>query len=187
MSSFTVKDIPSQSGRIAVITGATSGIGYEAAKALAAAGASVIIASRNGQRRGGACGNTRTWPGSDVSFEPLDLSDLSSVAACASRIAGSVPHIDLLINNAGVMAIPTRYETVDGFEMQLGANYLRHFAFDMHLMPKVLAALSPRVVTVSSLAHRSRSISMTCNCKRRYALESLFAIQAGDAPVQPGA
>jgi NAD(P)-dependent dehydrogenase (short-subunit alcohol dehydrogenase family) len=155
MSSFTVKDIPSQSGRIAVITGATSGIGYEAAKALAAAGASVIIASRNGQKGAQVLAEIRgTWPGSDVSFEPLDLSDLSSVAACASCIAGSVAHIDLLINNAGVMAIPTRFETVDGFEMQLGANYLGHFAFDMHLMPKVLAALSPRVVTVSSLAHR---------------------------------
>jgi NAD(P)-dependent dehydrogenase (short-subunit alcohol dehydrogenase family) len=159
MSSFTVKDIPSQSGRIAVITGATSGIGYEAAKALAAAGASVIIASRNGQKGAQVLAEIRgTYPGSDVSFEPLDLSDLSSVADCASRIAGSVPHIDLVINNAGVMAIPTRYETVDGFEMQLGANYLGHFAFTMHLMPKVLAAPSPRVVTVSSLAHRSGKI-----------------------------
>lgn len=159
MSNFTVKDIPSQSGRIAVITGATSGIGYETAKALAGAGARVIIASRNGQKGAQVVAEIRgTSPGSDVSFEPLDLSSLASVADCAARIAALVPHIDLLINNAGVMAIPKRYETADGFEMQLGANYLGHFAFDLHLMPKVLAAPSPRVVTVSSLAHRSGTI-----------------------------
>jgi NAD(P)-dependent dehydrogenase (short-subunit alcohol dehydrogenase family) len=159
MSDFTAKDIPSQSGRIAIITGATSGIGYETAKALAGAGARVIIASRNEKKAAEVLAEIRgVYPGREVSFETLDLSSLSSVADCAARIAASVPQIDMLINNAGVMAIPTRHETIDGFEMQLGANYLGHFAFDLHLMPKVLAAPSPRVVTVSSLAHRSGRI-----------------------------
>jgi NAD(P)-dependent dehydrogenase (short-subunit alcohol dehydrogenase family) len=159
MSAFTVQDIPSQTGRIAVITGATSGIGYEAAKALAGAGAEVIIASRNEKKGAQVLADIRAaHPGAVVRFEQLDLSSLASVADCAGRISASVPQIDLLINNAGVMAIPTRHETVDGFEMQLGANYLGHFAFDMHLMPKLLAASAPRVVTVSSVAHRGGKI-----------------------------
>jgi NAD(P)-dependent dehydrogenase (short-subunit alcohol dehydrogenase family) len=159
MSDFTANAIPSQSGRIAVITGATSGIGYETAKALAGAGARVIIASRNEKKAAEVLAEIRgVYPGREVSFEPLDLSSLSSVAECAARIAAAVPQIDMLINNAGVMAIPTRHETIDGFEMQLGANYFGHFAFDLRLMPKVLAAPSPRVVTVSSLAHRSGRI-----------------------------
>jgi NAD(P)-dependent dehydrogenase (short-subunit alcohol dehydrogenase family) len=159
MSDFTGKNIPSQSGRIAVITGATSGIGYETAKALAGAGARVIIASRNEKKAAEVMAEIRgAYPGREVGFELLDLSNLSSVAECAARIAASVPQIDMLINNAGVMAIPARHETIDGFEMQLGANYLGHFAFDLRLMPKVLAAPSPRVVTVSSLAHRSGRI-----------------------------
>ena len=159
MSGFSVKDIPSQAGRIAVVTGATSGIGYETAKALAAAGAEVIVASRNAAKGADVVAQIRAIQrGAAVRFEPLDLASLASVADCAARIAASVPHIDLLINNAGVMAIPTRHETIDGFEMQLGANYLGHFALDMHLMPKVLAAPAPRIVTVSSIAHRSGRI-----------------------------
>jgi NAD(P)-dependent dehydrogenase (short-subunit alcohol dehydrogenase family) len=142
-----------------VVTGATSGIGYQTAKALAAAGAEVIVASRNATKGQAVVAQIRAaHPGTAVRFEPLDLAKLASVADCAARIAESVPQIDLLINNAGVMAIPTRHETVDGFEMQLGANYLGHFAFDMHLMPKVMAAPAPRIVTVSSIAHRTGRI-----------------------------
>lgn len=159
MSGFRVEDIPSQAGRIAVVTGATSGIGYETAKALAAAGADVIIASRNLAKGQEVIAQIRAaHPGAAVRFEALDLASLASVADCTARIADSVPQIDLLINNAGVMAIPTRHETVDGFEMQLGANYLGHFALDMHLMPKIMAAPAPRVVTISSIAHRSGRI-----------------------------
>lgn len=160
MPDWTVKDIPPQLGRIAVITGATSGIGYEAAKALAGAGARVIIASRNERKGAQVLAEIRAaTPGADVSFEPLDLSSLVSVARAATRIAASAPKIDLLINNAGVMAIPDRHETEDGFEMQMGANYIGHFALNMRLLPNLLAAKNPRVVTVSSLAHRSGKIN----------------------------
>lgn len=93
-------------------------------------------------------------PASDVRFEPLDLANLRSVEVFADRISRMTSRIDLLINNAGVMAIPTRHLTVDGFEMQLGANYLGHFALTLRLLPRVFAASAPRVVTVSSGAHR---------------------------------
>lgn len=159
MPDWSVKDIPPQTGRIAVITGANSGIGYEAAKALAGAGAKVIIASRNERKGIEAIANIRAaTPDADVAFEPLDLASLDSVARTADRIAATVPRIDLLINNAGVMAIPDRHETEDGFEMQMGANYIGHFAWTMWLLPKVFAADNPRVVTVSSLAHRTGKI-----------------------------
>ena len=170
MPDWTVKDIPPQTGRIAVITGANSGIGYEAAKALAAAGAKVIIASRNGARANEALAKIRAATAdADVTFEALDLSSLDSVARTADRIAAAVPHIDLLINNAGIMAIPDRHETEDGFEMQMGANYIGHFAWTMRLLPKVSAAANPRVVTVSSLAHRSGQIHFDdLQWRRRY-------------------
>ncbi|NLR98816.1 SDR family oxidoreductase [Rhizobium sp. P38BS-XIX] len=159
MPDWTVKDIPPQTGRIAVITGANSGIGYETAKALAGAGAKVIIASRNESKGLQALANIRAaTPDADIAFEPLDLSSLDSVARAATRVAASVPRVDLLINNAGVMAIPDRHETEDGFEMQMGANYIGHFAWTMRLLPKVFLADNPRVVTVSSLAHRSGRI-----------------------------
>ncbi|GES42819.1 dehydrogenase [Rhizobium dioscoreae] len=160
MPDWTIKDIPPQTGRIAVITGANSGIGYEAAKALAGAGAKVVIASRNEARANEALAKIRAaTPGADVTFEALDLASLDSVARTATRIGDRLPHIDLLINNAGVMAIPDRHETEDGFEMQMGANYIGHFAWTMRLLPKVSAAENPRVVTVSSLAHRSGRIN----------------------------
>ena len=160
MPDWTLKDIPPQTGRIAVITGANSGIGYEAAKALAGAGAKVIIASRNERKAAEALAKIRAaTSGADIAFEPLDLASLDSVARTADRITASVPRIDLLINNAGVMAIPDRHETEDGFEMQMGANYIGHFAWTMRLLPKVFHADNPRVVTVSSLAHRSGRIN----------------------------
>lgn len=170
MPDWTVRDIPPQAGYTAVITGATSGIGYETAKALAGAGARVIIASRNEKKGAEVIAKIQAAsPGADVSFEPLDLASLQSVAACTARIKASVPRIDILINNAGIMAIPTRHVTADGFEMQFGANYLGHFAFTFRLLPKVLAAPSPRIVTVSSLAHRSGHIDFDdLQSERRY-------------------
>ncbi|WP_414089672.1 SDR family NAD(P)-dependent oxidoreductase [Rhizobium sp. BR 314] len=121
MPDWTVKDIPPKTGRIAVITGPNSGIGYEAAKALTGAGAKVIIASRNERRGAEAMASIRAaTPNADIAFEPLDFASLDSVARTAGRIAAAVPRIDLLINNAGVMAIPDRHETEDGFEMQMG-------------------------------------------------------------------
>lgn len=160
MPAWTVNDIPSQAGKTAVITGATSGIGYETALALAGAGARVIIASRNETKGAEVLAAIRAaHRNADVSFEPLDLASLASVAACAERISRSEPRIDLLINNAGVMAIPTRHASIDGFEMQLAANYLGHFALTVRLLPLVLAAPLPRIVTVSSLAHRTGRIN----------------------------
>jgi NAD(P)-dependent dehydrogenase (short-subunit alcohol dehydrogenase family) len=167
---FTLRDIPPQAGRVAVITGATSGIGLETAKALAGAGARVIIASRNEKKGAAIVAEIRaTHPGVEASFETLDLSSLESVKSCAERIAHYAPRIDLLINNAGVMAIPNRHETVDGFEMQFGANYVGHFALTMRLLPNILAADRPRVVTVSSLAHRSGRIDFDdLQARKRY-------------------
>jgi NAD(P)-dependent dehydrogenase (short-subunit alcohol dehydrogenase family) len=156
---WNVEQIPSQAGRIAIVTGATSGIGYETALALAGAGARVVLASRNEAKGAEVLAGIRALhPAADVSFEALDLASLKSVEAFAGRISRTLSRIDLLINNAGVMAIPTRHVTVDGFEMQLGANYLGHFALTLRLLPQVLAASNPRVVTVSSLAHRSGRI-----------------------------
>jgi len=159
MPDWSTANIPSQAGRIAVITGATSGIGYETALALTEAGARVIITSRNGMKGAEVVANIRkAHPNADISFEPIDLASLLSITAGAERISQSVPRIDLLINNAGVMAIPTPFVTANKFEMQFGVNHLGHFALTMHLLPKVLSSSSARVVTLSSLAHRSGRI-----------------------------
>ena len=170
MTGWTTENIPDQTGRVAVVTGSTSGIGYEAALALAGAGAHVVLASRNEVKGAEMMARIRAFhPGANVSFEPLDLSSLASVAACADRLSRTLPRIDLLINNAGVMAIPARHVTADGFEMQLGANYLGHFALTLRLLPRLLAAPRPRVVTLSSLAHRSGRIHFDdLQFERRY-------------------
>lgn len=156
---WNVERIPSQRRKLAIVTGATSGIGAETALALAGAGARVILASRNAAK--GA--EVLEWirgihPLANVSFEILDLASLASVQDFCERIAWEESRIDLLVNNAGVMAIPDRRVTEDGFEMQLGANYLGHFALTLRLLPRLLAAAAPRVVTVSSLAHRGGRI-----------------------------
>jgi NAD(P)-dependent dehydrogenase (short-subunit alcohol dehydrogenase family) len=159
MAAWNIGRIPPQNGRLAIVTGATSGIGAETALALAGAGASVILASRNAARGAEVVARIRDiHPLADIGFEILDLASLASVQDFAERIAWERRRIDLLVNNAGVMAIPDRRVTEDGFEMQLGANYLGHFALTLRLLPRLLAARSPRVVTVSSLAHRSGRI-----------------------------
>jgi NAD(P)-dependent dehydrogenase (short-subunit alcohol dehydrogenase family) len=170
MTVWTTKAIPPQDGKTALVTGATSGIGLKTALALAGAGAKVIIASRNQPKGAEALARIRAaHPAADVRFEPLDLASLASIADCADRLGRTVPQLDLLINNAGVMAIPTRHLTADGFEMQLGANHLGHFALTLRLLPLVLAAPAPRVVTLSSLAHRSGRIAFDdLQSERRY-------------------
>lgn len=170
MSGWSIAQMPAQAGKTALVTGATSGIGYEAALALAGSGARVVLASRNAAKGEEMLARIRrAHPAAEVSFEPLDLASLASVEDSARRIAQTAPRLDLLINNAGVMAIPTRHETVDGFEMQLGANYLGHFALTLHLLPRLLAASAPRVVTLSSLAHRSGRIDFDdLQAQRRY-------------------
>jgi NAD(P)-dependent dehydrogenase (short-subunit alcohol dehydrogenase family) len=148
-------EIPSQQGRSAVITGATGGLGYETALALAKAGAEVILTGRD-DRKGQAAIEKINRDVSDakVVFEVLDLASLQSIADFAQRMH-SRASLDLLINNAGVMALPRRQITADGFEMQFGTNYLGHFALTARLLPLLRRASYPRIVSVSSLAHRT--------------------------------
>lgn len=147
-------NIPPQAGKLAVVTGATGGLGYEIALALAQGCADVIIAGRNDAKGRGAAGKIRTLaPKALVRFEKLDLASLKSIATFAERLAGAGRAVDLLVNNAGVMALPKRRITPDGFEMQFGTNYLGHFALTGRLLPLLCRSRSPRVVQVSSLAH----------------------------------
>jgi NAD(P)-dependent dehydrogenase (short-subunit alcohol dehydrogenase family) len=159
MTAWNTADIPPQTGKFAVVTGANSGIGYYTALELARAGAQVIIASRN-EARGltAAAAINEKIPGKRASFEWLDLASLASVASFASRILASLPALDILINNAGVMALPQRETTEDGFEMQIGVNYLGHFALTAQLLPLLRKAAAPRAVQLSSLVHRNGRI-----------------------------
>ena len=151
-------DIPSQFGRSAVVTGATGGLGYETALALAKAGAEVILTGRDDRKGRSAIEKVSLEvPGARVSYERLDLANLASIADFSRRMH-TRQSLDLLINNAGVMALPRRQTTSDGFEMQFGTNYLGHFALTARLMPLLRRASGPRVVNVSSLAHRTAFI-----------------------------
>jgi NAD(P)-dependent dehydrogenase (short-subunit alcohol dehydrogenase family) len=152
VSKWTAADIPSQRGRLAVVTGANSGLGKSDAWELARAGATVIIACRNTEKGEHAAAQiARDVPEADLRVEQLDLADLDSVRAFAERLPED--RLDLLINNAGVMA-PPRQLTADGFESQLGTNHIGHFALTGQLLGRLLAADEPRVVTISSGAHR---------------------------------
>lgn len=154
---WTASDIPDQTGRIAVVTGANTGLGLDTAKALAEHGASVVLAVRNlGKGKAAAASITAGHPGTDVTVQQLDLSSLASVREAADALRRSHARIDLLINNAGVMYTP-RSTTADGIELQFGTNHLGHFAFTGLLLDRLLAAADSRVVTVSSVAHRIRA------------------------------
>jgi len=156
---WSAADIPDQGGRLAVITGANSGIGFEAAKALAGKSTRVIMAVRRPERGEAAAAHIRAaHPGAAVEVWQLDLAELASVRAFAERFRREQGELPLLLNNAGVMAIPYR-RTADGFEMQLGTNHLGHFALTGLLLPAVLAAPSSRIVTVSSGAHMAGNIA----------------------------
>lgn len=157
---WTIDSIPEQTGRIAVVTGANSGLGYHTANALAARGARVIMACRDTARADIAAAAIRAnFPDARVDVRPLDLADLGSIAAFAEGLAADVGPIDLLVNNAGVMALPLS-RTRDGFEMQVGTNHLGHFALTGRLLPRLEAAPAPRVVTVGSLAHKAGSLDL---------------------------
>jgi len=152
---WTTADIPPQRGRRVVITGATGGIGYETALALAGAGADVVLTGRNPAKGRAALDALRAiHPGGAVRYADLDLASLASVTAFANRLSGESDALDLLVSNAGVMTPPARHMTSDGFELQFGTNYLGHFALTAHLMPLLLKGRQPRVVSVSSGAHR---------------------------------
>ena len=159
MSGWTTQDIPTQRGKLAIVTGATSGVGFEAALALARAGADVIVAGNDEAQGHEALAKIRPQaPASLVRFEKLDLSKLNSVAEFTERIARTERPVDLLINNAAVMSLPKRQVTVDGFEMQLATNYLGHFALTGQLLPLLRRGMDTRVVQVSSIAHRFGAI-----------------------------
>lgn len=160
MTDWSTADIPPQNGRIAVITGATGGLGYETALALAAAGATVVLTGRNDAKGRNALAQIRGQiPNAAISYEELDLASLASVADFAARFAAAHGSLDVLVNNAGVMALPKRQETADGFEMQFGVNYLGHYALTARLLPLLRRGDKARVVNLSSLAHRSGAIN----------------------------
>jgi NAD(P)-dependent dehydrogenase (short-subunit alcohol dehydrogenase family) len=151
--SWSRADIPPQAGRTAVVTGANGGLGLEIAKALAGAGADVVMAARDQERAVAARDEIlAAHPEAALEIVALDLASLESVAAAADSIRASRGRVDLLVNNAGLMAIPER-RTQDGFEMQFGVNHLGHWAFTARLLPALLAAPSARVVTLTSTAH----------------------------------
>ena len=154
MTHWTTSDIPDQTGRTAVVTGANTGLGYETALALASRGARVVLAVRN-LDKGKAAADliARRTPGSDVSVQELDLTSLASVDAAADALRTSLDRIDLLINNAGVMMTP-KATTQDGFELQFGTNHLGHFALTGRLLDQLLETPGSRVVTVSSNGHK---------------------------------
>jgi len=169
-SPWDTSRILDQRGRFAVVTGATGGLGFETALALARAGAEVLLTGRDPARGGAAMARVRAQvPGAQVAFAALDLASLASVAAFAERLAAGRGVLDLLVNNAGVMALPTRRTTPDGFELQLGTNYLGHFALTLRLLPLLRRGRGPRVVSLSSVAHRQGAIHFEdLQCERVY-------------------
>ncbi|WP_405959616.1 SDR family NAD(P)-dependent oxidoreductase [Streptomyces sp. NBC_00024] len=149
---WTEGDIPEQKGRVAVVTGANTGLGFETARALAEHGATVVLAVRDVEKGRQAAARIS----GDVTVQELDLTSLESVRAAAADLHGTHRGIDLLINNAGVMQ-PPKQTTRDGFELQFGTNHLGHFAFTGLVLDLLLPVQGSRVVTVSSLAHRMRA------------------------------
>ncbi|MPZ62275.1 MAG: SDR family NAD(P)-dependent oxidoreductase [Propionibacteriales bacterium] len=150
---WTTSDIGDLTGRTAVVTGANGGLGLETARALAAAGAHVVLAARNPAKTDAAVEDIRSGnPEASLATVPLDLSSLESVRTAASAILADHDRIDILVNNAGVMGIPER-RTADGFEMQFGVNHLGHFALTARLLAGFGRAPSSRVVTVTSTMH----------------------------------
>jgi len=157
MAKWTTMNIPDQTGRVAVITGANTGLGYETAAALADRGAHVVLAVRNLDKgKDAAARITAQSPGADVALQELDLTSLDSVRAAAGQLRSEHDRIDLLINNAGVMYTP-KATTKDGFELQFGTNHLGHFALTGLLLDRLLPVAGSRVVTVSSIGHRIRA------------------------------
>jgi NAD(P)-dependent dehydrogenase (short-subunit alcohol dehydrogenase family) len=166
---WTVAQIPDQSGRVAVVTGANSGLGLVTARELARAGARVLMACRNQEKGREAVRAVKVRaPGAEAELEVLDLASLDSVRGFAERVRARHPALDLLVNNAGVMATPRR-ETADGFELQLGTNHLGHFALTGLLLDRLEGREDARVVTLSSNAHKGGRIAFdNLRGERRY-------------------
>ena len=157
MTRWTARDVPDLTGRTAVVTGANTGLGRETARELARRGAVVELAVRDELKgRAAADDIRREVPGAELHVQALDVASLASVRAAAEELRARHEHLDLLVNNAGVMYTP-RSTTEDGFELQLGTNHLGHLALTALLLDRLLAAPAARVVAVSSVAHRVRS------------------------------
>jgi NAD(P)-dependent dehydrogenase (short-subunit alcohol dehydrogenase family) len=159
---WSTKDIPSQIGKLALVTGATGGLGYETALELARAGADVVLTGRNAAKGTAALARIKAEvPQARVTYEGLDLSALGNVKAFAEDFSARHGRLDILVNNAGVMAPPSRQLTRDGFELQFETNYLSHFALTARLLPLLRAAPAGRVVPLASVAARSGKIDFT--------------------------
>jgi NAD(P)-dependent dehydrogenase (short-subunit alcohol dehydrogenase family) len=170
MTAWTPSNLPDQTGHTVVVTGASSGIGAEAAEILAGNGAHVVLAVRD-LTRGNAVRDRilARDPGAHVRVARLDVADLASVRAFAAAMVETLPKVDVLLNNAGLGMQPVRAITVDGFERQFGTNHLGHFALTGLLMPALLRAATPRVVSIASIVHRQGRIDFDdLQHERRY-------------------
>ncbi|MGD9738077.1 MAG: oxidoreductase [Bauldia sp.] len=170
---WTIRDMPPQAGRVAVVTGATSGLGLEMVRALLGKGARVVIASRSPEK--GAvvvAALRRDIPDADVAFEAVDLADLGSVRAVAYRLRSRLASLDLLVNNAGLSMPPGLQLTADGIERQFATNHLGHFLLTAELWPLLAGTAGARVVTVASVAHRRGRIAFddVSLARRRYGI-----------------
>ncbi|HEY3991017.1 MAG TPA: oxidoreductase [Acidobacteriaceae bacterium] len=170
MSKWTPQQMPQQQERLAIVTGANSGIGFQTARYLSRAGATVILACRN--REKGEVARAKIvsgQPSAKLEIRVLDLADLDSVRRFAAEFLSENKPLDLLINNAGVMGIPQRRTTPQGFEMQFGTNHLGHFALTGLLLPALLRQPNSRVVTVASIAHKGGKLNFDdLNAERKY-------------------
>jgi NAD(P)-dependent dehydrogenase (short-subunit alcohol dehydrogenase family) len=177
MSKWTINDIPSQTGRLAAVTGATGGLGYETALALAEAGAEVILLGRNEEKGRIAVQRiAQQVRSAKLRFENVDLASLASVRECSSRLLAQGRPIDLLVNNAGIMTPPQRKITADGFELQFETNHLSHFLLTAQLLPLLRRGKHPRVVNVSSSAARMGNIDFDdLQAERRYKPFAVYA------------
>ncbi len=164
------KDVPDQTGRLAIVTGANSGIGLETARVLAQQGARVMLACRNQEKGEAACANIlQSAPQAKVEFQPLDLARLESVKTFAENVIAAHKNLALLINNAGVMMVPALERTADGFERQFGTNHLGHFALTGRLLALLLKTENSRIVTVSSIMHRYGPLQFdNLNAEQKY-------------------
>jgi NAD(P)-dependent dehydrogenase (short-subunit alcohol dehydrogenase family) len=157
MAKWTKTNIPDQTGRVAVITGANTGLGYETAAALAEHRAHVVLAVRNLDKgKDAAARIAADSPHADIAVQELDLTSLESIREATEQLRSNYDRIDLLINNAGVMWTP-KSTTKDGFELQFGTNHLGHFALTGLLLDRLLPVAGSRIVTVSSMGHRIRA------------------------------
>lgn len=173
---WSADQLPDQSGRVAIVTGSNSGIGFETARVLAEKGASVVMACRNLDKANPKAEEIRAQaPGATIEVMALDLSDLESVGSFAEAFAAKYSRLDLLINNAGVM-IPPYGKTAQGFESQFGVNHLGHFALTGALLELLVNTPGSRVVNVSSMAHYFGKIDFSdLNWERRYKAQAAYA------------